>query len=76
MKTWKTCIYFQFHLILVVNVDRVYILCQSKHLKKKNLIPTYRTVSKMRMSTRSSEYPITPISEEEGLFFICVMHLP
>ena len=29
MKIWKTCIYFQFHLILVVNVDRVTYLGQS-----------------------------------------------
>ena len=36
MKTWKTCIYFQSHLILAaVNVDRVYVLRQSKDFEKK-----------------------------------------
>ena len=40
MKIWKTfIIYFQFHLILVVNVDRVYILCQSKGFEKNPVCP-------------------------------------
>ena len=30
----------------------------------------------MCMSTRSSEYPVTQMPEEEEPFFICVMHLP
>ena len=34
LQIWNTCIYFQFHLILVVNVDRVYILRQSKDFEK------------------------------------------
>ena len=33
MKIWKTCTNFQFHLILVAYVYRVYILCQSKHFE-------------------------------------------
>ena len=41
MKIWKTCIYFQSQLILVVNVvDRVFILCQSKDFQKIFELPT------------------------------------
>ena len=35
MKIWKTCIYFQFHLILVVNVDTVFNNVPIKRLRKK-----------------------------------------
>ena len=43
MKIWKTCIYFQFHLILVVNVDTVFNNVPIKRLL--NYLP--RIVSRM-----------------------------
>ena len=56
MKIWKTCIYFESQLILVVNVvDRVFILCQSKDFQKKIELPTEHSQQNVHVHKRMKD---------------------